>query len=197
MAFVRPLARIVRASRMQTLSIRSFSQEGAEEKKATPEPAVDPLVEKVKSLEGERDKYKDFYLRALAEQDNIRKRYTNEVENERSYSITKFAKEVVEVNDNLKRALENVPKGEEHKGLSDLIAGVSMTRRQLEASFKKFDIEQYSALKEKFDPNKHEALFTYKDPSLPNGVVGQEIASGYRIKDRVLRIAKVGVVKND
>lgn len=199
MAFVRPLARLARVSRLPFTCVRNFSQEGAEEKKLPDhkEPAVDPLAEKLKTLEGERDKFKDFYLRAVAEQENIRKRYGNEIENERIYSITKFAKEIVEVNDNLMRALDNIPKGEEHKSLTDLVEGVSMTRRQLEATFKKFGVEQYSALGEKFDPNKHEALFTYKDPNRPDGVVGQEVATGYRIKERILRIAKVGVVKNE
>jgi molecular chaperone GrpE len=195
MAFVRPLARMARATRLPSFRSRGFAEEGAE--KRAPEEPVDPMAEKLKALESDRDKFKDFYLRAVAEQENIRKRYSQEVENERVYSISKFAKEIVEVNDNLRRALENVPKGEEHKGLDDLVDGVTMTRRQMEAAFKKFDVEEYSALKEKFDPNKHEALFTYPDPSLPNGVVGQVIATGYRIKDRVLRIAKVGVVKNE
>jgi molecular chaperone GrpE len=195
MAFVRPLARMARAARLPSFYSRGFSEEGAE--KRAPEAPVNPMTDKIKALESDRDKYKDFYLRAVAEQDNIRKRYSNEVENERVYSVSKFAKEMVEVNDNLRRALENVPKCEEHKGLNDLVEGVTMTRRQMETAFKKFDVEEYSALKEKFDPNKHEALFTYPDPSLPNGVVGQVIATGYRIKDRVLRIAKVGVVKNE
>jgi molecular chaperone GrpE len=70
-----------------------------------------------------------------------------------------------------------------------------MTQEGLSNILKKHGVLEYSPLKEKFDPNKHEAVFDYEDESLTSGTVGQVLQSGFKISERVLRPAKVGVVK--
>lgn len=184
------------------LSTRKFSDEAQVEGKNVPD--IDEqnrkkeLDTKIKTLENESLQYKDLYIRAVAEQENIRKRLTKEIENEGNYSITKFAKEMVEVSDNLNRALENSKTKSsmsEAKMLQDLVEGVSMTRDILNNAFAKFHISEIKALGEKFDPNLHEALFAYEESTKEPGTVGQVLTTGFKIKDRLLRPAKVGVIK--
>lgn len=177
----------------------------SEETKTT-KPEVNPeltaALEQVKVLGEEVLKYKDFCKRALAEQENIRKRLQLELDNERVYAIAKFAKEVLDVGDNLSRTIESVPKDAQvsHESalnaLKVLLDGVNLTNTNLKSTLKKFNIEEYQPMGEKFDPNLHEALFNLQNPDLANGTVGAVINTGYRIKDRILRVAKVGVVKN-
>lgn len=173
-----------------------------EEKKATESPEAlktKDFEAKVKTLETEALHYKDLYIRAVAEQENIRKRLMKEIDNESNYAITKFAKEMLEVGDNLNRALENTKpedaKNDPQKSLKDLLEGVSMTRDILKGVYGKFHITEYCPVGDKFDPNQHEALFAYEDKSKEPGSVGQVFVNGFKIKDRILRVAKVGVVK--
>ena len=70
-----------------------------------------------------------------------------------------------------------------------------MTKCGLGHVLKRHGVSEYSPLKEKFDPHKHEAVFDYEDDELPAGTVGQVLQSGFKIGDRVLRPAKVGVIK--
>jgi len=140
-------------------------------------------------------------LRAVADADNIRKRTAIEVENAHKYSISTFAKSLLEVADNLERALALVPddvrSGDANPNpmMRALFEGVKLTDDQLVASFATRDIVRINPLGEKFDPNLHEALFEIDDPSKEPGTVGQVMSVGYKISDRCLRSAKVGVVK--
>jgi molecular chaperone GrpE len=76
-----------------------------------------------------------------------------------------------------------------------MFIGIGMTKSGLMNILKKHGIVEYIPLKEKFDPNKHEAVFDYEDEELAPGIVGQVLQSGFKIGDRVLRPAKVGVIK--
>jgi len=215
---LRSLSRLVRPQGLCQFSLtRSFAgnEAGAkpeepadtkpdEGKSANPNtsPELQATLEQVKTLGEEVLKYKDYCRRALAEQENIRKRLQLEMDNERVYSISKFAKEMLDVADNLTRTIESVPKDAKTnpenavKTLGVLLDGVNLTNTSLKNTLKKFDIEEYQPLGEKFDPRLHEALFNLEDSARANGTVGLVLSSGYRIKDRVLRVAKVGVVKN-
>ena len=156
------------------------------------------LESRIKTLENEALQYKDFYVRAVAEQENIRKRLTKEIENEGNYTISKFAKEMLEVHDNLCRALENTKNSkdkEAHIILKEMLEGVNMTKDILKEVFGKFGISEYVPHGDKFDPNLHEALLAYEDKNKESGTVGQVFVNGFKIKDRILRCAKVGVVK--
>ena len=182
------------------IPMRRFAEGEKNEETQKPGDSTSGLSElesKIKALEKESLQYKDLYIRAVAEQENVRKRLTKEIENEGNYAITKFAKEMVEVNDNLNRAIENTKTEnvEPLKSLKDLVEGVTMTKDILKNVFTKFHILEYAPLGEKFDPNFHEALFAYEDKNKEPGTVGQVLSNGFKIKDRVLRSAKVGVIK--
>ena len=170
-----------------------------EESKIQEDQRVKDLESRLKTLEKESYQYKDLYVRAVAEQENIRKRLTKEIENEGNYSITKFAKEMLEVSDNLHRAIDNTTgdkiKENPLKSIQELMEGVGMTKDIMKNAFGKFHISEFNPHGEKFDPNFHEALLAYEDKQKEPGTVGQVFMTGYKIKDRVLRVAKVGVVK--
>lgn len=171
--------------------------------------SVDEFKKKIKELTDQlsssienAEKFKDGYARTLAEQENMRRRLQQEIENEKVYAIARFAKELLDVSDNLDRALQNIPKEMlvenpegDKKLFKDLYDGVDMTRKILHNTFAKFHIAEYSPVNEKFNPQFHDALFTYEDPEKEDGTVGQVMSTGFRIKDRILRPAKVGVIK--
>lgn len=135
----------------------------------------------------------------MAEMDNIRKRTKIEVDNAYKFSVGSFAKSLLEVADNLERAIalvpENVRSGDENPMMKALYEGVKLTDDQLVKTFQTQDIVRVNPLDEKFDPNFHEALFEIPDATKEAGTVGQVLSVGYKISDRCLRSAKVGVIK--
>jgi molecular chaperone GrpE len=129
--------------------------------------------------------------------ENMRVRTRKEVENATSYSITKFAKDLLETSDVLDLALKSVPESERegsNKHLKDLFSGVSMTRDNLLKTFKRFGIEAFNPVGETFDPNLHQALFQAPIPGKEAGTVFECTKVGFMINGRVLRPAQVGVV---
>lgn len=156
--------------------------------------------EKIRRLEIESLWYKNVYAKAVAEQEDMRKRLNKEIENVSSYAITKFAKETLEVGDNLTRALENTKEEDANKDpekcLKNLFEGVTMTKDILRGVYEKFHISEYCPVGEKFNPCLHEAVLEYEDKNYETGTIGKVFTNGFKIKDRVLRVAKVGVIKN-
>ncbi|KAJ3411960.1 Mitochondrial matrix cochaperone [Chytridiales sp. JEL 0842] len=153
------------------------------------------------ALIAEKDKQihelQDSYRRCLADMENMRTRTRKEVENASAYSITKFAKDLLETTDVLDMALKSVPESERNgsnKHLKDLFSGVSMTRDNLLKTFKRFGIEPYNPVGEVFDPNLHQALFKAPIPGKEPGTVSECVKIGFMIGGRVLRPAQVGVV---
>lgn len=143
----------------------------------------------------------DSYRRALADAENVRQRARKEVQETKEYAITKFAKDLLSVADVLELALKAVPEAERgenapNQHLKDLYTGVSMTRTNLVATFKRFGIECYEPLGETFDPNLHEALFQAPIPGKEPGTIFDVAKSGYKLGSRVLRPAQVGVVQD-
>jgi len=140
---------------------------------------------------------KEEILRARADAENTRKIAHRDVENAKEFGITSFAKNILEVNDNLKRALDAVAQYHEaeHPQLHALYEGVSMTKSILVHALEKHGIVEYESLNQPFNPALHEALFRipYSEDKTP-GSVGAVITSGYKIKSRILRAAQVGVV---
>jgi molecular chaperone GrpE len=140
---------------------------------------------------------KDRLLRALAEVENVRRRGEREREDARLYAATGFARDMVRVADNLRRALESVPaeaKGE-NAALMTLLEGVELTERDLLSIFERNGIKRVDPLGQKFDHNLHEALFEVPGTGQPGGTVLQVIEPGYTIHDRLLRPARVGVAQ--
>ena len=140
---------------------------------------------------------KDKLLRALAETENIRRRAQRDVDNASKRAFSGFAREIIVVADNLSRALEAVDAKtvEGNDQVKSLVDGVEMTARELQKAFERNGIQKIEPLGEKFDPQVHEAMFEYEDPSMPAGSVGQVMEAGYILGGQPLRPAKVGVTK--
>lgn len=159
------------------------------------EAAAGPTVE---SLQAEVADLKDRLLRAFADTENLRRRTEREREDTAKYAVTKLARDLTGVADNLRRAIEAVP-GEartEGSAVANLLDGVEMTERELLSAFEKAGITRIApALGDKADPNKHEVLFEVPGTGQPGGAIIQVIQTGYQIHDRLLRAAKVGVAK--
>ena len=149
-------------------------------------------TDRVAELEAELAEMKSKWMRAVAEEQNVRRRGEREKQDALKYGVTNFAREMVSVADNLRRALESA--AEELKD-SDLVKGVEMTERELQSAFAKAGIKRIEAQGQPFDHNLHQAMYEIQDPSQPSGLVGQVMQDGYVIHDRLLRPSMVGVTK--
>ena len=152
------------------------------------------------ALEHEHSEMKDRLLRTLAEMENLRKRTEREIADSRLYSVTSFARDLLVVADNMRRALEAVPpelRSAAESGVKALIDGIELTERELLKALEKNGVRQFTPQGEKFDPNLHQAMFEIPDATVPAGSVVQVVQPGYMIGDRVLRPALVGVSKGE
>jgi molecular chaperone GrpE len=156
----------------------------------------DPEAGSVEALQQEAAEARDRMLRTLAEMENLRKRTTREVADAKLYGITGFARDVLDIADNLQRALDAVPleaRANADPGLKALIEGVELTERSLLNALEKHGVKKFDPQGQKFDPNFQQAMFEVPDPSVPSGTVVQVVQAGYTIGERVLRPALVGV----
>jgi molecular chaperone GrpE len=152
---------------------------------------------RVAELEAEVAKYKDQALRALAEQENVRRRAQRDREDALKFATSGFAKDLVSVADNLRRAIDSVPEAQaaSNELVKTLLSGVSATERELLGAFEKHGIRKIDPQGEKFDHNLHQAIFELENTGKPAGTVVQVLQAGYTIHDRLLREAMVGVAK--
>ena len=180
--------------------------EAARDSLADKEPVVskpyvmpdDPEEGSVEALTKEVAEAKDRTLRTLAEMENLRKRTAKEVSDARTYGITAFARDVLDIADNLQRALDAVPaeaRETADAGLKSLIEGVEITEKSLLKALEKNGVSKLDPLGEKFNPNFHQAMYEVPDSSVPAGTVVQVVQGGYTIGERVLRPALVAVSK--
>lgn len=181
-----------------------MSDEQKPQEEETSEPQVEDIEAAADAAEerpaGEdADEMRDRLLRALADAENTRRRAERDREDALKYAITRFARDVLSVADNLRRALDSVDeaaKAEGGEALKSLLDGVSMTERELLNTFEKYGIEQVNpAPGEKFDPNVHQAMAEVPGTDQPNGTVVQVTQIGFTIEDRLLRPAMVLVAK--
>ncbi|MBT3358057.1 MAG: nucleotide exchange factor GrpE [Rhodospirillales bacterium] len=168
----------------------------AESEVEAEEAAPDPLA-RVAELEAETAELKDKLLRALAETENVRRRALRDRQDAAKYGIANFAREMLSVADNLRRALDHVDADvrKENEAIENLAAGVEMTERAMLDALERFGVKPIEAMGQKFDHNFHEAMFEAPDPSQPSGTVIQELEKGYMLAERLLRPARVGVSK--
>jgi len=159
--------------------------------------APESLEEALAAARAEAAQMKDQALRAMAEAENTRKRAQRDREDAQKYGITNFAREMLTVADNLRRALEAIPAEtlQTDEALKTLYDGVAATERQLEAALGKQQIQRIWPEGERFDSNFHQAMFEVPDSGKPAGTVVQVLQAGYKIHDRLLRPALVGVAK--
>jgi len=161
-------------------------------------PEVAELKAQVVDLQEKLETKHDQLLRTAADMENIRKRSVVEVENAHKFAVQGFAKDVLDVADNMQRALDQVPvevrEGDENPQLRLLFEGVKLTDDILLKTFAKHGIHRMTPEGEKFDPNMHEALYEMPNPEAEPGTVARVESTGYMLHERCLRPAKVGVV---
>ena len=149
-------------------------------------------------LRAENADLRDRYLRLAAEMDNLRRRTERDVKDAKSYSVAGFARDMLAVSDNLRRALDAIPADvleSGDAGFKALAEGVEMTERSMLSALERHGVRKLEPVGEKFDPNFHQAMFEVPNPEITNNTVVQVVQAGYVIGERVLRPAMVGVSK--
>lgn len=166
------------------------AEENAAEVAAEPDP--------LDVLKAENSELRDRFMRLAAEMDNLRRRTERDVKDAKAYAVSGFARDMLAVSDNLRRALDAVP-ADQRAGadatLTTLLEGVEMTERAMLSALERHGVKKIDAEGEKFDPNFHQAMFEIPNQAVPNNTVVQVVQAGFTIGDRVLRPAMVGVSK--
>jgi molecular chaperone GrpE len=149
----------------------------------------------IAELRRDMSEFKDKYLRAHAEMDNLRKRTEREKEDISKYANTRLARDLLGVGDNFLRALAAVPAGaaDADPVLKSLVDGVSMTEREFASVLEKHGVKKIEALGQPFNPHLHQAVMELPKTDVPAGTVVQVFQAGYVIEDRTLRPAMVAV----
>ncbi|MCE9507150.1 MAG: nucleotide exchange factor GrpE [Alphaproteobacteria bacterium] len=162
-------------------------------------PTLEEALQQIAELDKKLAETTDKMLRALAEAENTRRRAERERQDTAKFSVASFARDLLTVSDNLRRALNAIPAAERGKSeqLNSIFTGVESTERELLRVFESNGIRKIDPLHQKFDPNLHEVLFEAPAPGTPSGTIIQVVEPGYMIHERLLRPARVGVAKND
>ena len=164
--------------------------EGNELEESNSEDEEEKTLEELKE---ENKTLSDKMMRALAETENIRKRFFKEKKDAEIYGGTKLARDLLSVLDNLNRALESID-DEMRQRQNAFLEGIELTKKELLNTFTNHDIEELAPEEgEKFDPKFHQAMFEGPHPSIEKGNIIQVMANGFTIGDRLLRAAQVGV----
>ncbi|MDX2206001.1 MAG: nucleotide exchange factor GrpE [Hyphomicrobiaceae bacterium] len=151
----------------------------------------------IAALQAEASDFKDKWLRAHAEIDNVRKRLEREKEETAKYAVTKFARDIVGVADNFQRAIGAVPQqaAEQDAALKSFLEGVVMTEREFLNVLERYGIRRIDPANEPFNPHQHQAVMEIERADVAAGTVVQVFQAGYMIEERVLRPAMVAVAK--
>lgn len=159
---------------------------------------INESARKIQELESAFTITKDQLLRTVAEMENLRKRSAREREDASKYAVASFAKDLLDVADNFRRALDHIPAEMREDAKSKaLIEGIEATERSMLKVFEKNGIKKIEPKDEAFNPNLHEVMFEAPVPGKAAGTIIQLIDVGYILNDRLLRAAKVGVAKGD
>jgi molecular chaperone GrpE len=151
---------------------------------------------RVAAVEAELADTRDHLLRALADTENVRRRYQRERDDAQKYAISAFAKDLLSAVDNLRRALDAMPEAEiVDPRTRSLLDGVAVTERELLAAFERHGLKRIDPKGERFDHNFHQAIFEAERRGTPAGTVIEVLQPGYVLHDRLLRPAMVGVAK--
>ena len=167
----------------------------SESPKEKEEEVISPedLIEK---LNGEITGLKDQRLRAIAELENFRKRAEKDQSDALKYGISNFAKEIINIRDNIERAQSSISEeAKNNEAIKSVIEGIDLIAQSVVSTFEKIGIKKIESLNEKFDHNLHQAMMEIEDDDLEPGTIVQELIPGYTLHDRLLRPAMVGVSK--
>lgn len=161
-------------------------------------PETETLMEAAEAviarLEAEVAEWKDHAMRAAAETENVRRRSEREMNDARAYAITRFAKDLLGVADNLGRALHAAPRDHAEAGVKNLVLGVEMTEKELLGAFERNGLKRVDPAKgDKFDPHLHQAMMEQPSEEVAPGGVIQVLQPGYELFGRIVRPAMVVV----
>ena len=160
-----------------------------EEEKTSPEDLIEKLNEEITGL-------KDQRLRAIAELENFRKRAEKDQSDALKYGISNFAKEIVDIRDNIERAQSSISEeAKNNESIKSVIEGIDLIAQSVVSTFEKIGIKKIESLNEKFDHNLHQAMMEIENDDLEPGTIVQELIPGYTLHDRLLRPSMVGVSK--
>lgn len=137
-------------------------------------------------------------MRLAADNENLRRRTARDLQDGKTYAITNFARDLLSVSDNLQRALDATRKAAENSddNLNTVFEGIEMTQREMLTVFERHGITKINPKNQKFDPHFHQAIFEVEDSNLPDNTVHEVVQEGFKIGDRILRPAMVGVSHN-
>ncbi len=158
---------------------------------------IEDILDPLSTLQAERDELKDQMLRAVAESENTRRRAERDVAQARKYGHTGFARDLLSVVENLSRAVEALPEQRDDldETMKNLVIGVEMISREMTNVLERHGITRIMPMGEKFDPNKHQAMFEVPTNDAEPGMIVQVAQSGWMLHDRLLSPAMVGVAK--
>lgn len=170
----------------------------AEEKDAAPEQQLPPNLaalchEHICPVCPEKAEADQQRLRALAEMENFKKRLTREHDEQLRYAAERVLADLLPTLDNLDLALQY---GSHHEACKDMLMGVEMTRKLLLDAVRQHGLEPVGEVGEAFSPEVHEAISFEMRPDMDEGLVSTVMQRGYKLKDRLLRPAKVGISKH-
>ena len=164
-------------------------QEQETEEVETSEDIIAKLNEEITNL-------KDQRLRAIAELENFRKRAEKDQSDALKYGVSNFAKEIINISDNIERAQSSIPEeAKNNETIKPVIEGIDLIAQSVDTTFEKIGIKKIESLNEKFDHNLHQAMMEIEKDDLEPGTIVQELIPGYTLHDRLLRPAMVGVSK--
>ncbi|OQY09983.1 MAG: nucleotide exchange factor GrpE [Fusobacteriia bacterium 4572_132] len=176
---------------------KEFKTETTEENEEVLEEAElveeEPKVDELEEAKKEIAKWKDSYMRKIAEFENIKKRLQREKEEFVKYASEKLVVKVLEAVDNLERAIESSKKNQD---FDSLVTGVEMTLNQMHKLLKDEGVEPLESEGKEFDPYQHHAMMQEQNEEFEHNTVIQELQKGYKMKDKVIRPALVKVAKN-
>ena len=159
------------------------------EKEISPEALIEKLNEEITDL-------KDQRLRAIAELENFRKRAEKDQSDALKYGISNFAKEIINIRDNIERAQSSISEeAKNNEAIKSVIEGIDLIAQSVVSTFEKIGIKKIDSLNKKFDHNLHQAMMEIENDDLEPGTIVQELIPGYTLHDRFLRPAMVGVSK--
>ena len=173
----------------QSNETNESAEDSNENNSDSPENIIEKLNEEIQGL-------KDQRLRAAAELENFRKRAEKDQADALKYGVSNFAKEIINIKDNVERAQSSISEDvRSNDTVKSIVEGLDMIAQSAVATFEKIGIKKIESLNEKFDHNLHQAMMEIENDEVEPGTIVQELISGYTLHDRLLRPAMVGVSK--
>ena len=156
---------------------------------------IDPQEERIAALEAELTAAKDHQLRALAEAENTRRRAQRDREEAAKYGAVGLARDLLNIADNLSRAIAAAPETADDEAVKGLIDGISMVEKELAAVLERHHVKPVPGVGEPFDHNLHQAVVELPSEDVEPGNIAQVLQTGYVLHDRLLRAGMVAVAK--